>query len=366
MTVIGSSRRYARRRVGRAVRAVGVPLLGLAAVGVTLPAQEAAPAPPGDAPAAGAPAPPADASGPEVAPYLSLGWGDPPAPGPLLRPTGVDGFTFAFVLSASGCAPRWDGVRPLTGGADERAVRAVRAAGGEPIVSFGGGAGRTLEQDCPDAAALAGAYRKVIRAYGLRAIDVDIETRAYASAAARRKTVEALKRVKAAVPGLSLYVTLPSARTGPDARLIDAAARAGLEPDAWTIMPFAFGEPPRDEAAAQQAGRLDMARATVSATEGLVARLRSAYGYDAADAYAHSGISTMNGITGHQEVVSVADFRTIARYARRRGLARLAFWSANRDRPCGTLSYPAEDRCSGVPQRPWEFTRALTSPGRRS
>ncbi|UNS96850.1 chitinase [Streptomyces tubbatahanensis] len=331
-----------------------VPLLGLAALGLNLPGGATAPVPRPAAP------------GPEVAPYLSLGWGDPPAPGRLLRSTGVDGFTFAFVLSASGCAPRWDGVRPLTGGADERAVRAVRAAGGEPIVSFGGGAGRTLEQDCPDAAALAGAYRKVIRAYGLRTIDVDIETRAYASAAARRKTVEALKQVKAAVPGLSLYVTLPSARTGPDARLIDAAARAGLEPDAWTIMPFAFGKPPRDEAAAQQARRVDMARATVSATEGLVARLRSAYGYDRADAYAHSGISTMNGITGHQEVVSVEDFRTIARYARGHGLARLAFWSVNRDRPCGKLPYPAEDRCSGVPQRPWEFTRALTSPERRS
>ncbi|MBE9499004.1 hypothetical protein IHE61_12660 [Streptomyces sp. GKU 257-1] len=68
----------------------------------------------------------------------------------------------------------------------------------------------------------------------------------------------------------------------------------------------------------------------------------------------------MNGITGHQELVTVADFRAIARYARERRLARLAFWSVNRDRPCGRLPYPAADRCSGVAQRPWEFTRALT------
>lgn len=293
--------------------------------------------------------------GTEVVPYLSLGWGDPPEPASVLRETGVDGFSFAFVLSAGRCVPRWDGTRPLEGGVDARAVRAVRAAGGEPVVSFGGGGGRTLERYCPHARALASAYERVIRTYGLRAIDIDIETAAYKSATARTRTVEALKRVRAAHPGLSISVTLPSLRGGPDDLLIREAARAGLAPDTWTIMPFAFGERPQ-----QQAAREDMARSTLRAAEGLKARLRRAYGYGEAEAYAHSGISTMNGITGHQEVITPADFRVISRYARGHGLGRLAFWSVNRDRPCGTRPYPAEDRCSGVRQRPWEFTRALS------
>jgi hypothetical protein len=285
---------------------------------------------------------------------MSMGWGDPPEPGRLLRSTGSDGFSFAFVLSAGGCEPRWDGTRPLTGGQDERAVRAVRAAGGSAVVSFGGGAGRKLEQDCPTERALAGAYQKVISAYGLRAIDVDIELSAYNSAAARRKTVAALKRIKAANPGLTLYVTLSSGRGGPDTVLIDDAARAGLAPDAWTVMPFAFG---------RGSGRPgeDMGRTTVRAAEGLRASLQRAYGYSAAEAYGHSGISTMNGVTGHGEVITPAHFRTIARYARGHRLARLAFWSVNRDRPCGRHPYPAEDRCSGVGQKPWEFSRALTA-----
>ncbi|MEU2719407.1 chitinase [Streptomyces smyrnaeus] len=359
MSGTGRCGRRRTGRVGRAGRLVGVAVSGLAVV------------------AAGS----ADGNGsgignegggagvvsprPVVEPYLSLGWGDPPDPAAVLRKTGVRGFTFAFVLSAGGCEPRWDGVRPLTGGVDARALRAVRAAGGEPVVSFGGGTGRKLEQDCPDAAALAAAYRKVIRAYGLRAIDIDIETRTYESAAARRRTVEALKRVKAAHPGLTVHVTLPSDRDGPDARLIRTAARAGLEPDSWTIMPFAFTSGSATTGSSgQQAREEGMGRTTVRAAEGLAARLRKAYGYDAATAYAHSGISTMNGITGRQEVISVADFRTIARYAHDRRLARLAFWSVNRDRPCGELPYPAEDRCSGVDQRPWEFTRTLTAPRR--
>ncbi|MBE9499003.1 hypothetical protein IHE61_12655 [Streptomyces sp. GKU 257-1] len=126
----------------------------------------------GAATGSGDPAAAAERPRPVVAPYYySLGWGDPPDPGAVLRKTGADGFTFAFMLSAGDCEPRWDGVRPLTGGADERALWAVRVAGGEPVVSFGGGGGRKLEQDCADAAALARAYRKVIRAYGLRARD---------------------------------------------------------------------------------------------------------------------------------------------------------------------------------------------------
>ncbi|NSC21496.1 chitinase [Streptomyces albus subsp. chlorinus] len=362
MTGSRSWNRAPRRRAGRLVRVLVVPLLALAMAGTAFPGEA------GEGRAAEVRERGAGRvwARPVVEPYLSLGWGDPPDPAALLRATGVDGFTFAFVLSAGGCEPRWDGERPLTGGVDERALRAVRVAGGEPVVSFGGGAGRKLEEDCPDAAALAGAYRKVIGAYGLNAIDVDIELDAYENGAVRRRTVEALKLVEAADPDLRLSVTLPSHPTGPDARLIDAAARAGLEPDVWTIMPFAFGTPPVDEAAARQARRRDMARAAVTAAAGLVRRLREAYGYDTATARAHSGVSTMNGITGHQEVITVEDFRTVAWYARASGLARLSFWSANRDRPCGTLPYPAEDRCSGVSQRPWEFTRALTSPGRRS
>ncbi|MDJ1130648.1 chitinase [Streptomyces iconiensis] len=299
--------------------------------------------------------------GPEVVPYLSLGWGDPPEPTGLMRATGVDGFSFAFVLSAGRCEPRWDGTRPLTGGGDERAVRAVRDAGGEPVVSFGGGGGRTLERDCPDARSLAAAYRRVIRTYGLRAIDVDIEASAYKSATARRKTIGALKRVRAARPGLRISVTVPSLRSGPEGVLIAEAARAGFAPDVWTVMPFAFGERPKEQAAKE-----DMARSTLRAAEGLKARLRQAYGYGDAEAYAHSGISTMNGITGHQEVITPRDFRTIARYARGHGLGRLAFWSVNRDRPCGARPYPAEDRCSGLSQRPWEFTRAITGTARRA
>ncbi|MEG8275263.1 ricin-type beta-trefoil lectin domain protein [Streptomyces sp. AHA2] len=295
-------------------------------------------APAGDGPA---PSPGAMA----VAPYLYNGWGSPPSPTTVMNATGVRWFTLAFVLSNGYCNPQWDGSRPLTGGVDQQTVNTVRAAGGDVIPSFGGWSGNKLESSCGSAGELAAAYQKVIDAYGLKAIDIDIEAAAYDSPAVQQRTVDALKTVKANNPGIKVYVTFGTGQNGPDTSLIDRAAASGLTVDSWTIMPFNFG------GAGQNMGRL-----SVSAAEGLKTAVQNAYGYSDDQAYRHTGISSMNGVTDNGETVTVADFRTILAYAQQRHLARLTFWSVNRDRPC---TGGGADTCSGVSQQPWDFTRVL-------
>ncbi|MFF1422882.1 chitinase [Streptomyces sp. NPDC058280] len=280
-----------------------------------------------------------------VAPYLYNGWGNPPDPIEVMNATGVSWFTMAFVLDAGGCDPRWDGSRPLTGGVDQETVDTVRGAGGDVVPSFGGASGAKLEQRCADAGALAGAYQKVIDAYGLKAIDIDIEGDAYNDPAVQQKTIDALKQVKADNAGLVTYVTFPSNQSGPDGSMIRRAADSGLEVDGWTIMPFDFGG----------AGQ-NMAELTKQATDGLKNAVKDAYGYSDAEAYGHSGLSSMNGITDVEETVTTDDFTAIKDYAQEHHLARLSFWSVNRDRPCPG-AYPNDDTCSGVDQEPWEFSR---------
>ncbi|MEU8693997.1 lectin [Streptomyces sp. NPDC048665] len=280
-----------------------------------------------------------------VAPYLYNGWGSPPNPTTITQATGVKWFTLAFVLSNGYCDPQWDGSRPLTGGVDQQTVTTVRANGGDIVPSFGGYSGNKLESSCNSAGELAGAYQKVIDAYGLKAIDIDIEADAYGSATVQQRTVDALKTVKADNPGLKVYVTIGTGQSGPDTGLIDRAASSGLTVDAWTIMPFDFG------GAGQNMGNL-----TTQAAEGLKSALKSAYGYGDDQAYRDMGISSMNGITDNNETVTVNDFRTILGYAQQHHLARLTFWSANRDRPC--TGGPA-DSCSGVSQSDWDYTRVL-------
>jgi len=285
-----------------------------------------------------------------AAPYEYMGWGDPQPPASVIEQTGVSDLTLAFVLDKGRCNPEWDGSRPLLGGVDEHAIEAIRAAGGEVDVSFGGWSGRKLGSSCASAAALAGAYEKVIGAYSLRAIDIDIEHTELRSSKVRRRVIEALALVRAAHPALEISITFPASEAGPEAQglsLIADAASIGLQPSSWTIMPFDFG-----------AAKTDMGHASVRAAEGLARDLSSAYAISEADAYEHAGISSMNGDTDEPaETVSLEDLHTMLAFARQQRLARLTFWAVNRDRPCGGGA--PEEECSGIPQEALAFTRAI-------
>ncbi|MFJ3137928.1 ricin-type beta-trefoil lectin domain protein [Streptomyces sp. NPDC086843] len=289
--------------------------------------------------------PPGDGAPMAVAPYLYNGWGSAPSPTTVTNATGVKWYTLAFILSNGYCNPQWDGSRALTGGVDQQTISTVRSNGGDVIPSFGGWSGNKLESSCSSAGELAAAYQKVINAYGLKAIDIDIEAAAYDSPVVQQRTVDALKTVKVSNPGIKVYVTFGTGQSGPDTSLIDRAAAAGLTVDSWTIMPFNFG-----------GNGQNMGALTTRAAEGLKAAVKNAYGYSDDQAYRHMGISSMNGVTDVGETITVDDFRTILAYAQQHHLARLTFWSVNRDRPCAG---GGADTCSGVGQQPWDFTRIL-------
>ncbi|MEV6117014.1 carbohydrate binding domain-containing protein [Streptomyces sp. NPDC052109] len=282
----------------------------------------------------------------QAAPYLYEGWGDPPSPTTVMSATGIKWFTMAFVLDSGGCTPAWDGSRPLTGGADQSAINAIRSAGGDIVPSFGGWQGSKLGANCSSSSALAGAIQKVIDAYGLKAVDMDIEnTDEFENEAVQAKILTALKTVKANNPGLKTIVTFGTSTTGPTYygnRLIEQAQSLGANIDVFTIMPFDFG------------GGSDMYGNTVNAAEGLKNKLKSTFGWDDATAYAHIGISGMNGLSDQQETTTPAIWTQIRDWANSHHIARLAFWSVNRDRPCaggGVVS-----NCSGINQNNWQFT----------
>ncbi|MER5585722.1 carbohydrate binding domain-containing protein [Streptomyces asoensis] len=282
----------------------------------------------------------------QAAPYLFEGWGDPPSVSTVMSSTGVKWFTMAFMLDGGGCNPMWDSNRPLTGGVDQSVINQVRSAGGDIVPSFGGWQGSKLGANCSSASALAGAIQKVIDAYSLKAIDMDIEnTDEFENEAVQARILTALKTVKANNPGLKTIVTFGTSTTGPTYygnRLIEQAKSLGADIDVFTIMPFDFG------------GGSDMYGNTVNATEGLKNKLKSTFGWDDATAYAHIGISGMNGLSDQQENTTPAIWTQIRDWANSHHIARLAYWAVNRDRPCpggGVVS-----NCSGISQSTWQFT----------
>ncbi|SDT77092.1 chitinase [Actinoplanes derwentensis] len=281
-----------------------------------------------------------------AAPYLYPGWGDAPDPAEVVAATGVQAFTLAFVVAGDGCEPVWTGETGLTGGVHDEAIQAIEAAGAEVIPSIGGWSGDKLGPACSTAQELAGAYQKVIDATGTTTIDVDIENAdEFQDHDVQDRILEALKLVKEDNPGLRTILTFSTSTTGPNAdgqRLIARAAELDADIDVFTQMPFNFAE------------GTDILTATEAATEGLKELLMSTFGWTEAEAYAHVGISAMNGLSDRGEVTTLDTFTQIREYATEHGLARLSVWSVNRDRGCTTEE--ATSDCSGITQDDWAFT----------
>ena len=57
-------------------------------------------------------------------------------------------------------------------------------------------------------------------------------------------------------------------------------------------------------------------------------------------------------------MVTLADMQTITAYAQQHSIARLTFWSLNRDRQCSG-GYPNDDTCSGVTQSAYQYTKII-------
>ncbi|MBB5778164.1 carbohydrate-binding protein [Nonomuraea jabiensis] len=280
------------------------------------------------------------------APYLYMGWGDPPNPGTVMDATGVKSFTMAFILSGGGCSPAWDGNRPLTGGADQQAINTIKSKGGSVQISFGGWQGNKLGPNCSTPQAFANAVQQVINAVGPAVVDFDIEnTDEFENYTVQDRILNGIKIIKQNNPNVKAVVTFGTSKTGPTApgvRLINQAKALGVPIDNYTIMPFDFGGS-------------NMYQDTVNASEGLKNALKSAFGWSDAQAYAHMGISGMNGLSDQQETTSPSTWTQIRDWAKSHGLTRLAYWAVNRDRPCpggGVVS-----NCSGISQSNWEFTR---------
>ncbi|WP_051792353.1 chitinase [Amycolatopsis jejuensis] len=279
-----------------------------------------------------------------AAPYLYQ-WGGQADPAAAMEATGVKSFTLAFMLSSGGCNPAWDGNRALDG-TDSAMIQKIRAAGGDVIPSFGGWQGTKLGPQCGSPEELAGAYQKVIDAYQLKAIDLDVEnTDEFENATVQDRILNAVKITKQKNPNLRVVITIGTTPQGPNdwgKRLITQAKALGADVDVWSVMPFDFSD----------GG--DMAAMTKSAVDGLATQLKSTFGWDDATAYRRSGLSSMNGKTDRAgETVSVADFTAIRTYADDHHLGRLTFWATNRDCP-GTGS-----GCSGIDQEKYAFTKIV-------
>ena len=135
-----------------------------------------------------------------VAPYVDMGAWPTPNLTTVMSSGGLSAFTLGFVTGA-GCRASWFGAYdPRTAWGKDQ-IDAVRAKGGTVKVSFGGASGVELAQGCGDVTSLETEYQAVVDAYGLTAIDLDIEGAAAAEPASIERRSKALAQLQQTAAG---------------------------------------------------------------------------------------------------------------------------------------------------------------------
>ncbi|MBV1850035.1 chitinase [Catellatospora tritici] len=284
------------------------------------------------------------------APYLMPFDNSPPDPIPVMNATGQKAFQLAFILAPNGggCTPTWDGTRPVSSDTEAaNLISRIRANGGDVSVSIGGYGGTKLGQTCGTPAATAAAYQQVVTKYGLKAIDFDLEEPEYENAAAVHNELGAAQILQRDNPGLYVSVTTAGTASGTGwfgQQMLNDAKGLGFTPANYSIMPFDGG--------------FNGASSQISALEAFHSILMTTFGWSSDVAYAHEGVSMMNGRSDAGEYFRQADFQSVLDYATGHRLARYTYWSVNRDRQCADPNQSTTSgTCSSVPQAAWDFTK---------
>ncbi len=280
------------------------------------------------------------------APYAYIPYND--AASACLAETGQKFFTLAFVVSDPRGRPAWDGQtdRRVKKGFYADAIGAIRARGGDVIVSFGGEGGKELALTTPDAAGLAAKYQEVVDRYHLTWLDFDIEGKTLANQPVNQRRNAALQTLRAARPGLRYTFTLPGDPTGleDDALQLLADARAqGVAIESVNVMTMDYK---REVSKGAKMG--DLVIQAARAVHGQLSNL----GLDV-----KIGVTPMIGENDVKSVVfSPADAAGLLAFAQQTPWVRsVSIWSVNRDGP-GTSG---DDTNSGTAQTKWEFTNAF-------
>jgi hypothetical protein len=280
-----------------------------------------------------------------VAPYIDMGSWPTPVLSTVSSASTLKSFTLAFVTSA-GCRASWfNAYDPRTAWNLDQ-INALRAAGGDVKISFGGASGIELAQACGTVGALTAEYQAVVSAYGLKYIDFDIEGAAVAEPASISLRSQAMAALQAANPSLKISLTLPALPTGLDANglnVVRAAQAAGVNLDVVNIMAMDY----------YQSG--DYGDFAVQAAQSTHNQLATLYpSKSSAQVWRMVGVTPMLGQNDDGHIYDQTDARQLVSFAQSNHLGELAFWEVTRDRnACTGALY----MCTNIAQQPYEFSK---------
>jgi len=286
---------------------------------------------------------------------------------------GIQFYTLAFIVAKgpNNPAPSWGGYHLVSNRWLLPEINAIRTAGGEVRVSFGGAAGTGLAAACKTPAQLQAAYQVVINTYGLTHIDFDVEGHWLAEAKSIERRSRAIFGLQAqareAKRPLHVWYTLPvlpSGLTREGAGVLRSALRHRVDIAGVNIMAMNYGK------AQAPKPTTHMGTYTIQAATSLHAQLKMLH-REAGVPKTDAQIWAMVGLTpmlGHNDVkpetFTLGNAREVIAFARQKKIGLLSCWSANRDRPLAKPSANwASPKHTGIKQEVFGFSKIFRAYG---
>ena len=207
--------------------------------------------------------------------------------------------------------------------------------------------GNYLENACATPGDLAGAYMKLMDAYGTNLLDVDIEAgRGHDQGGRGPPPGEARRAARTSPsPCRSTSAGIPAERLD----LVQKAAAANV-PVTVNIMAMNF----------KTGG--NWGQAMVDSAQATLDQLRKIYP-NASEAVQNRtlSITVMIGRNDVGVITQPDDAQKVIDFAKSRGVGRLGFWALARDNGACAKKVKAQPDCSGIAQKDWQFTQQFAS-----
>ncbi|MFC5909968.1 chitinase [Streptacidiphilus monticola] len=253
------------------------------------------------------------------APYLELQSGSVGDLAADRTASGTKYSTLAFLIPKSGCTAEWE-YNGDSVGAFTSQINALKAAGGDVILSFGGAEGGELAQTCTSVSSLTAAYKKIATTYGVTRLDFDIEGSTLDDTTANSRRDQALAALQQANPSITVDFTLPvdpGGLPGNALKLLKDAKSKGVKVNLVNIMTMDFGDGEKALADAE------------SAANGTEKQLASLYGVSASSAWHTLGLTPIAGQNDDNENFTQSNAKTLESFAASKGVQELAFWEVH-------------------------------------
>ena len=315
------------------------------------------------------------------APYFQS-YQDGVSPAALSKASGAKYLTMAFLETAGGgsCTPLWnnESTEPVAWSTYGPDIAKIRARGGDVVPSFGGFSAddeaRELADSCTSVDKIAAAYENVVTTYNVTRLDMDVEDNSLSNLPGIDRRNKAIAKVEAWAAvhhrTVQFVYTVPTDSSGIESdveHILSNAVQNHARIDVVNIMTFDYYDNASHE----------MAKDTMTAASALVAFLHTLYPTCSnARLWQMVGVTEMigyddygsGGETGPPEILTLADAKTVTAWARVHHIAELSFWALNRDKTADpdpsaacTLGTAGGDTCSGIEQKPWQFTHIMSA-----